>query len=165
MIRVKAEDGAVKCASPREIAEVRQAKDFKLFEHTSGRNTVAAATGKMVWVGRGISCLLGLAFGLSAFMKLWGGTEVTQGMAHLGLPESLTMPLAMVEVSCVLIYLIPATSVLGAILLTGYMGGAIYTHLRVGDPFVLQIALGIFVWLGLYLRDPRLRALIPIRTN
>jgi hypothetical protein len=75
------------------------------------------------------------------------------------------MPLAMVEVSCVLIYLIPATSVLGAILLTGYMGGAICTHLRVGDPFFIQIALGVLVWLGLYLRDTRLRALIPIRTR
>ena len=84
-------------------------------------------------------------------------------MAHLGLPESLTIPLAVLEIACVLVYLIPATSVLGAILLTGYMGGAICTHLRVGDPFVVQIAVGVLVWLALYLRDPRLRALIPLR--
>ncbi|TLY35493.1 MAG: DoxX family protein, partial [Nitrospirae bacterium] len=114
-----------------------------------------AASGKIVWAGRAISVLLSLLFAMSAFMKLKGGPEVTQGMAHLGLPESLIIPLAIVEISCVVIYLIPATSILGAILLTGYIGGAICTHLRVGDPFFMQIALGIFVWLGLYLRENR----------
>jgi len=125
---------------------------------------MVAASGKIVWAGRAISVLLSLLFAMSAFMKLKGGPEVTQGMAHLGLPESLIIPLAIVEISCVVIYLIPATSILGAILLTGYIGGAICTHLRVGDPFFMQIALGIFVWLGLYLRENRLRALIPLRT-
>jgi len=123
------------------------------------------AAGSIVWVGRGISILVSLVFALSAAMKLKGGAEVMQGMAHLGLPESLTMPLAILEISCVVIYLIPATSVLGAILLTGYMGGAICTHLRVGDLFVLQIALGILVWLALYLRESRLRGLIPWRAR
>ena len=121
-----------------------------------------SASGKIVWVGRVISVLVSLLFAMSAFMKLKGGAEVMQGMAHLGLPESLIMPLAILEISCVVIYLIPATSVLGAILLTGYMGGAICTHLRVGDPFWVQIALGIFVWLGLYLRENRLKELIPL---
>ena len=122
-----------------------------------------AASGKIVWVGRVISVLVSLAFGVSASMKLKGGAEVMQGMAHLGLPESLIVPLAILEISCVVIYLIPATSVLGAILLTGFIGGAICTHLRVGDPFFIQIALGIFVWLSLYLRENRLKELIPLR--
>ena len=122
------------------------------------------AAGRLVWVGRVISVLASLLFALSAFMKLKGGSELTQGMAHLGLPESLVVPLAIVEISCVVIYLVPATSVLGAILLTGYIGGAICAHLRVGDPYVVQIALGIFVWLGLYLRENRLKGLIPLRT-
>ena len=126
---------------------------------------MVAASGKIVWVGRVISVLVSLVFLISAFMKLKGGAEVMQGMAHLGLPESLILPLAILEVSCVVIYLIPATSILGAILLTGYIGGAICTHLRVGDPFFIQIALGIFVWLGLYLRENRLKALIPLRTR
>ncbi len=120
---------------------------------------------KIVWVGRVISVLVSLLFAMSAFMKLKGGAEVMQGMAHLGLPESLIIPLAIVEISCVVIYVIPATSVLGAILLTGYIGGAICTHLRVGDPFFMQIAIGIFIWLGLYLRENRLRELIPLRTR
>ncbi len=123
------------------------------------------ASGKIVWVGRGISVLVSLVFLMSAFMKLKAGAEVMQGMAHLGLPESLILPLAILEVSCVVIYLIPATSILGAILLTGYIGGAICTHWRVGDPFFIQIALGVVVWLGLYLRENRLKALIPLRTR
>ena len=124
---------------------------------------MVAATGKIVWVGRVISILVSLLFAMSALMKLRGGAEVMQGMAHLGLPESLIMPLAILEISCILIYLIPATSVLGAILLTGYIGGAICTHLRVGDPFYMQIAIGLFIWLGLYLREDRLKELIPLR--
>jgi len=124
-----------------------------------------AAGGKIVWVGRVISVLTSLVFLMSAFMKLKGGAEVTQGMTHLGFPESMMRPLAILEISCVVVYLIPATSVLGAILQTGYIGGAICTHWRVGDPFFVQVALGIFVWLGLYLREDRLRALIPLRAR
>ena len=126
---------------------------------------MASASGKIVWVGRVISILVSLLFAMSALMKLKGGPEVIQGMAHLGLPESLIVPLAILDILCVVIYAIPATSVLGAILLTGYIGGAICTHLRVGDPFFMQIAIGIFIWLGLYLRENRLKELIPLRRN
>jgi len=102
-------------------------------------------------------------FLMSAAMKLKGGPELAEGMAHLGLPSSMVVPLAILELTCVVIYLIPMTSVLGAILLAGYVGGAICTHWRVGDPVIVQILLGIFVWLGLYLREDRLKALIPLR--
>ena len=122
-----------------------------------------ATSGKAVWAGRVISVLASLVFLFSAFLKLKGGPELAQGIAHLGLPESMVMPLAIVEISCTVIYLIPATSVLGAVLLAGYVGGAICTHWRVGDPFFVQIVLGLLVWLGLYLREPRLKALIPLR--
>jgi hypothetical protein len=124
-----------------------------------------ATGGRRVWVGRAISVLASLVFLLSASMKLRGGPELAQGFAHLGLPESMGLPLAILEIGCVVVYLIPVTSVVGAILLTGYMGGAICTHWRVGDPFVVQIALGILVWLGLYLREQRLKALLPLRTR
>jgi len=125
---------------------------------------VAAPSGKIVWTGRVITALASLVFLMSASMKLRGGPELTQGMTHLGLPESMILALAIIELSCVVVYLIPQTSLLGAILLTGYMGGAICTHWRVGDPFVVQIVLGIVVWLGLYLREPRLKSLLPLRT-
>ena len=124
---------------------------------------MAETTGKNVWVGRVISVLVSLVFLMSAFLKLKGGPELTQGIAHLGLPESMVLPLAILEISCVVVYLIPPTSVVGAIVLTGYIGGAMCTHWRVGDPFYVHIALGMFVWLGIYLREPRLKELIPLR--
>lgn len=103
----------------------------------SREHNVVAASGKIVWVGRAISGLVSLVFVMSALMKLKGGVEVAQGMAHLGLPEATMLPLAVLELSCALVYVIPAVSVSGAILLTGYIGGAICTHWRVGDPFFI----------------------------
>ena len=123
------------------------------------------ASGKAVWTGRVITIVVSLLFFFSAAMKFVGGAEVKEGMAHLGLPESMTIPLGILEAACTVIYLIPATSVLGAILLAGYMGGAICTHWRVGDPFVGQIAIALVIWLAIYLREPRLKALIPLRKS
>jgi hypothetical protein len=124
---------------------------------------VEGAGGKIVWVGRGITGLLSLLFLFSGGMKLVGGAEVVQGMAQLGLPASMMVPLGILEIACTVVYLIPATSVLGAILLAGYMGGAICTHWRVGDAVFLPIVIAILVWVGVYLREPRLKALIPLR--
>jgi len=76
------------------------------------------------------------------------------------LPESLIMPLGIIELLCVVVYLVPQTSFLGAILLTGYVGGTIITHLRVGEPVYLNVIIGILIWVGLYLRRPRLRELV-----
>jgi len=124
---------------------------------------MAEKVGKVVWTGRVISWLVSAAFLMSAVGKLVGGEQLTQGMAHLGLPDRMVKPLALLELSCVVIYLIPKTAVLGAILLAGYMGGAICTHWRVDDLFLVQIGLGVFAWLGVYLREPRLRAVLPFR--
>jgi hypothetical protein len=112
-----------------------------------------------------ITGLVSLLFLFSAAMKFMGGAEVKEGIAHLGLPESMIIPLGILEAACTVIYLIPATSVLGAILLAGYIGGAICTHWRVGDPFLGQVAIGLVIWLGIYLREPRLKALIPLRRS
>jgi len=81
----------------------------------------------------------------------------------MGLSESLRIPLGILELFCVVVYAVAATSVIGAILLTGYIGGAIVTHLRIGEPVVFQIVLRLLVWLGLYLRESRLKPLIPLR--
>lgn len=116
-----------------------------------------------LWTGRVISILASLLFVFSAAMKLKGGPELSQGMGHLQLADSMILPLAILELTCVAVYLIPQTSVLGAILLAGYLGGAILTHWRVGDLVVVHIVLGLLIWLGLYLREPRLAALIPLR--
>jgi hypothetical protein len=122
-----------------------------------------APVGKLVWIGRGVSILASFPFLMSSIMKMKSGPEVLQGFGHLGLPESMRIPLAILELSCVLIYLIPPTAMLGAVLLTGYLGGAICTHWRVGDPFIVPFVLGLVVWLGLYLREGRLRILLPVR--
>jgi DoxX-like family len=122
-----------------------------------------AASGKIVWVGRGITVLVALLFLTSAVMKLVGGAAVKEGFAHLGLPESMRIPLAILEAACAVVYLIPQVTVLGAVLLTGFIGGAMCTHWRVGDPFFIHILLGLFIWLGVYLREERLKALLPLR--
>ncbi|HEX7788724.1 MAG TPA: DoxX family protein, partial [Methylomirabilota bacterium] len=75
-----------------------------------------ATSGKIVWAGRVVSGLIGLLFLVSAFMKIKGGPELTEGMQHLGLPDSMLLPLAIIEAACAVIYLIPATAVTGAIL-------------------------------------------------
>jgi hypothetical protein len=118
---------------------------------------------KMLWAGYVIGALPVLLLLMSAVMKLIKPPPVVEGFAHLGLPESLALGLGILELACTMAYVIPQTSVLGAILLTGYLGGATVTHLRVGDPFFMPVILGILIWGGLYLRDARLRALIPLR--
>jgi hypothetical protein len=121
---------------------------------------------KMLWAGRVISALPVLMLIMSGTMKLTRGTQVLEGFAKFGYPESVIFPLGVVELVSTLLYVIPQTSVLGAILLTGYLGGATATHVRVGDPlmtFMTPVILGVLVWLGLYLRHPRIRALFPLR--
>ena len=100
---------------------------------------------------------------LSASMKFIKPQPVVEGFTHLGIPERLALPLGILELTCAILYLIPGTSVLGAILLTGYLGGAILTHLRVGEPVYGPAVAGVLVWGGLFLRETRLRILIPFR--
>lgn len=122
-----------------------------------------AATRKLVWIGWTISILASLVFLMSGVMKFVGGPQVEQGLTHLGIAKSIVLTLGILELACIIIYLIPITSVLGAILMTGYVGGIILTHWRVGDPVYIPIVLGLMLWLGLYLREPRLKELIPLR--
>ncbi len=99
----------------------------------------------------------------SGTMKFIPSPQLNEGFKHLELPVGFAFGLGILELTCTIIYLIPRTAVLGAILLTGYLGGAILCHLRVGDPYFLQFIFGVALWGGLYLRDPRLRDLIPLR--
>lgn len=123
-----------------------------------------AGTSKIgIWAGVVVSLLAASGLLFSAVMKLLQAKDVLDGMPKLGWPADLAVPLGIVELTCTLIYLMPRTAVLGAILLTGYMGGAIATHVRIGEGFVPHIIIGVMLWLGLYLRDARVRALIPLR--
>jgi hypothetical protein len=125
---------------------------------------VAPVSKKMLWAGWILSVLPALALLMSGVMKLLKPAEVVEGFTHLGWDENLALALAIVEIGCTVVYLIPRTAVLGAILLTGYLGGAIATHVRIGEQFVAPLILGLLIWGGLYLRDARLRALIPLRS-
>ena len=116
----------------------------------------------LVWIGRVISTLPVLMLIMSATMKFLKPAPVVEGFAKLGYPESTAFGLGVTEIVCTILYVIPQTSVLGAILLTGYLGGATATHVRIGDPFHMPIILGVMLWGGLWLRYPRLRSLIPI---
>ena len=120
-----------------------------------------------LWTGRVISVLPVLMLAMSAVMKFMPPSkEVTEGFEHLGWPMRLAFGLGILELSCALLYAIPQTAVLGAILLTGYLGGAVATHVHAGEPWgkwIFPVIFGVLVWLGLFLRDARVRALVPFR--
>jgi hypothetical protein len=118
----------------------------------------------MLWAGRIISALPVLLMVFFGAYGLLNRAKVAPGFAHYGYPDGALVPICIVEIVCAIIYAIRQTSVFGAILLTGYLGGATATHVRVGEPFYFPIIVGVLVWLGLYLRDARLRALVPLRT-
>ena len=118
-----------------------------------------------LWAGRIMSWLPALFLLVDGVMKLFKPAVVVEATVKLGYPESTILPIGIVLTVCTIIYLIPRTAVLGAILLTGYLGGAVATHVRVGEglfPVSFPIIFGVLLWGGLYLRDNRLRTLIPI---
>lgn len=115
-------------------------------------------------VGWGLTGLFGLFLLADGAMKLFKPAFVVEATVKLGFSEDVIVPLGIVLTACAVLYLVPLTSVLGAILLTGYLGGAVATHVHAGDgafSILFPVALGALVWLGLYLREPRLRALVP----
>jgi uncharacterized membrane protein YphA (DoxX/SURF4 family) len=118
---------------------------------------------KAVWVGWILTILPALMLIMSGVMKLLQPPEVIEGFTKMGWDSSLAVGLAIVELGCTILYLVPRTSVLGAVLLTGYLGGATATHVRIGDSFLIPIVLGIVIWGALYLREERLRWLLPLR--
>ena len=126
-------------------------------------------TKKRPWVGYIISILPVLFLLMDGIMKLFKPQVVVDTTVQLGYPESSIIPIGIALLVCTVLYIIPQTSGLGAILLTGYLGGAVATHVRVENPLftyiLVPVYLAIFLWLGLYLRDPRLRKLVPLRSR
>jgi hypothetical protein len=120
----------------------------------------------MLWVGRAMSGVPALFLLLDGVMKLVKPPFVVETTVQLGYPEGVILGLGIVLVASTVVYLIPRTSVLGAILLTGYLGGAVATHVRVGEgpfPVLFPVLVGALLWGGLVLRDARLRTLLPLR--
>ena len=119
----------------------------------------------MTWIGWILSILVALQFFMGAAISLIRPPAMAQEMAKqfkiFGFTEEILPVLGIIMLVCAILYIIPRTAVLGAVLLTGYLGGAVVTHLRVHDVFVMPIIVGILAWLALYLRDQRVRALLP----
>ena len=129
----------------------------------SGVQMAAVPKGTM-WAGRIVSAIPAVILLFGGIMKLAGLPSVVQGFAQYGYPASSIPVVGILEVGCAVVYLIPRTAVLGAILMTGLLGGAIASKVRTNNPaFIAPLLVGVLVWGGLYFRDLRLRALIPLR--
>ena len=122
------------------------------------------ASRRALWAGRVLSGLVVLFLVLDAAIKIIFVRDVPEASAHLGWPPQLAAPLGCILLACTLLYAWPRTAVLGAVLLTGYLGGAVATHLRIGSPLLSHVLFGVYLgavlWSGLLLREPRLRVLL-----
>lgn len=122
-----------------------------------------------LWTGRVLSTLAILFLAFDCAIKLMQVPQAIEGTTQLGYPASVIFPLGIIQLICLVIYAIPQTSVLGAILWTGYLGGAIATHVRLGNPLFTHILFPVYValllWGGLYFRNHYLRALLPFQRD
>ena len=116
-----------------------------------------------LWTGRVLSALAVLVFVGGGIFTLLNAAKIAPQMAHYGFTESHLYLIAWLEIVCGVIYAIPHTAVFGAVLLTGYLGGAVVTHIRAGESPLPPLIMAVVVWLGIYLREPRLRAISPLR--
>jgi DoxX-like family len=124
---------------------------------------------KSLWTGSVITALAVLLLFLDAAMKVMKVAVVMEASKQLGFSANQIVGIGVTLFACTVLYAIPRTSVLGAILLTGYLGGAVVTNLRAGSPMfsavLFPVYFGVFVWAGIYLRDARLREMIPLRNK
>ncbi|HEV7367157.1 MAG TPA: DoxX family protein [Gemmatimonadales bacterium] len=134
---------------------------------TSGTRTVAGSN-RGLWAGRILGGLAVLFLVFDSLIKVMKLPQAVEGSTALGYPASAVSGIGIIELVCLILYVIPRTSVLGAILLTGYLGGAVATHVRVGSPLVshtlFPIYVGLLIWGALFLRDSELRRLIPLKS-
>jgi hypothetical protein len=129
--------------------------------------TAVPVSKKTLWAGRITSALAVLFLLFDGVIKVIQHPEAVRPTTQLGYPASLVVGIGVIELACLVVYIIPQTSVLGAILLTGYLGGAVATQLRAGSDLfslIFPVIIGLLVWGGLFWRDDRLRALIPLRS-
>ena len=125
---------------------------------------IIESSGAQVWTGRVLSGVAVLFLAMDATMKVLQVPAAVEGTMKLGYPAGVLLPLGIVQLVCLAAYQIPRTRILGAILWTGYLGGAVATHVRVGDPlfshFLFPVYAAALLWGGLCLRDARLRSII-----
>ncbi len=127
----------------------------------------APVPAKMLWTGRSMSALMVLFLIFDGVTKLLKVQQVLEAQTRLGYPESAAVKIGIIVLLCTLVYVIPRTSTLGALLLTAYLGGAVASQVRIGAPLFdtcFPVIFGVLIWAGVFLREPRLRALIPVRS-
>jgi len=119
----------------------------------------------MLWIGRVVSLWPVFVVLSSATWKLTRNSWYVMEFGRIGWPDSALPVLAGLQLACIALYVIPRTAVLGAILLTGYLGGAIAAYVRIGDlyPILVPLSTSVIAWAGIFLRDERLRSLLPLR--
>jgi DoxX-like protein len=116
-----------------------------------------------LWISRIFTGIITMALVATAIMKIAHVPKMVDGLTHAGLPEGAIIPIAVLELSCLALYLVPRTMVLGAVLLTGYFGGAIVVHIIGGESVFPVVLMGLWVWGGIYFRVPALQALLPLQ--
>ncbi len=116
-----------------------------------------------LWAGRIITALVVAFMIFDLVGKLLVIQPVIDAQTHLGFPVELSMTLGLIEIVCLVLFVIPPTTLIGALLLTAYLGGATAIQVRVGDPFYFPVMMGLLLWLALLLRDSRLRAFLPFK--
>ncbi len=139
-----------------------------ILTHELPTQTATRSTSSRLWAARLMSGLPALFLLVDAIMKFFKPAVVVEGTIQLGYPESTIIGMGAVLLVSTLLYIVPRTAPLGAILLTGYLGGAVATHVRVSDTWfntLFPVVFGVLLWGGLWLRDARLRALLPLRAK
>jgi hypothetical protein len=131
---------------------------------TQPRQTTTATTTRAARVGQVISVLIGVFLLFDAVIHMLAIGPVVESFRELGFPTGQALPIGLAELACLVLYAVPRTSILGAVLLTGYLGGAVCAHFRAESPFLsttlFPVYVGIAIWVGLYLRNPKVRGLV-----
>src|ERR1700722_8751345 len=121
---------------------------------------------RSLWAGRIMSAVVVIALAADGAIQLFAPAQIASTLQETGFAMDLTRIVGLIILACAILYAIPATAVLGAILVTGFLGGAICAHVRIGEfgspPEIISLLLGALAWGGLYARDPRIRALLPL---
>ena len=121
---------------------------------------------RALWAGRTMSALVVIALVADGTIQLFAPAQIVSTLQETGFAMDLTRVVGPIILACAILYAVPATAVLGAILVTGFLGGAICAHVRIGElgspPEIISLLLGAMTWGGLYLRDPRIRAILPL---
>ncbi|MGH9458728.1 MAG: DoxX family protein [Thermoanaerobaculia bacterium] len=134
---------------------------------TSGMEVEAPVRRTALWTGRVLSAVAVLFLAMDAAMKLFAAPAAVAGTQQLGYPVSVVVPLGIIQVVCLIVYLVPRTSIFGAVLWTGYLGGAVATHVRLENPLFTHVLFPIYIalllWGGLWLRDQRMRVMFSAR--